>query len=61
MARRALAYRAWYVAPGDAAVPPVAVITDPRLQAREHRRQLRRAQRGLFDSVAPAFRTHAAA
>ena len=51
IARRALTYRAWYVAPGEAAVPPVIVITDARLQQREQRRQLRRAQFGLFDSV----------
>jgi hypothetical protein len=51
MARRALAYRAWYVAPGEASVPPVIVITDARLQQREQLRQLRRAQFGLFDSI----------
>jgi hypothetical protein len=50
MAYRVLAYRAWYVAPGEAEVPEAAILTDARLQRREHRRQLRRAQVGLFDS-----------
>lgn len=52
-ALQALAYRAWYVAPAAAAVPPIAVLTDPALQRREKRRQLRRAQLGLFDTLAP--------
>jgi hypothetical protein len=53
-AQQALAYRAWYVAPSVADVPPVDVLTDPMLQRREQRRQLRRAQLGLFDSAAVA-------
>jgi hypothetical protein len=59
MAGRALAYRAWYVAPGEAPVPPIAVVTDARLQRREQLRQLRRAQVGLFDTPAPSMRTAA--
>jgi hypothetical protein len=53
-ARRVLAYRAWYVDATSAAIPPVSILTDPRLHEREHRRQLRRAQVGAFDTVAPA-------
>lgn len=53
VARRALQYRAWYLAPTTAAVPPASVITDSRLQQREQRRQLRRAQAGFFDTAAP--------
>lgn len=53
MAYRALAYRAWFVAPAEAEVPDIAIITDARLQEREHCRQLRRAQFGLFDSPTP--------
>jgi hypothetical protein len=52
-ALQALAYRAWYIAPATADVPPLDVLTDPRLQRREKTRQLRRAQVGLFDTVAP--------
>ncbi len=52
IAARALAYRAWYVSPSDAAIPPIDVITDLRLQRREHDRQFRRAQFGLFDTPA---------
>lgn len=51
-AARVLAYRAWYVSPSDAAVPPIDIITDARLQHREQERQLRRAQFGLFDTPA---------
>jgi hypothetical protein len=53
-ARQALVYRAWYIAPAVAAVPPVDVLTDPTLQRREQRRQLRRAQVGQFDTAAAA-------
>jgi len=53
-ALQALAYRAWYIAPATAELPSLDVLTDPRLQRREKVRQLRRAQVGLFDSVAPA-------
>lgn len=52
-ARRALVYREWYVAPSTAAIPPMAILTDRRLQLREELRQLRRAQAGQFDT-APA-------
>jgi len=55
-ARRVLAYRAWYVDAEHGEVPPVAILTDPRLHAREHSRQLRRAQVGLFDTPAPIVR-----
>lgn len=51
-ARQALAYRAWYIAPGLAPVPPVAILTDAVLQRREQLRQLRRAQLGYFDTPA---------
>ena len=51
---QALSYRAWYLAPGTAELPSLDVLTDPRLQHREKLRQLRRAQVGLFDTVAPA-------
>ncbi len=53
-ARQALAYRAWFLAPLTAEIPPVDVLTDPRLQQREQIRQLRRAQVGAFDTAAPA-------
>lgn len=51
-ARRALAYRAWFTAPSTGDIPPVRIMSDPRLQARERERQLRRAQFGFFDSPA---------
>jgi hypothetical protein len=50
---QALAYRAWYLAPATAALPSLDVLTDPALQRREKTRQLRRAQVGLFDTLAP--------
>jgi hypothetical protein len=53
-ALQALAYRAWFVAPATAALPSLDVLTDPALQRREKLRQLRRAQVGLFDTVALA-------
>lgn len=52
VARRALAYRAWYVDPLTARIPILEILTDPRLQRREQLRQLRRAQLGFFDTVA---------
>jgi len=52
-ARRVLAYRAWYLDAAAAEVPPLAILTDPRLHERERARQLRRAQSGYFDTVAP--------
>lgn len=48
----ALAYRAWAIAPGTAPIPPVRVLTDPRLWDRHEQRQLRRAQLGCFDTPA---------
>jgi len=52
VARRALAYRAWYVDPRTGRIPSLEILTDRRLQWREQRRQLRRAQVGCFDTVA---------
>lgn len=51
-----LAYRAWYIDATHGEVPPIAILTDPRLHAREQSRQLRRAQVGLFDTPAPVVR-----
>jgi hypothetical protein len=51
-ARRAQAYRAWYVDPLTGRIPTLEILTDPRLQRREQLRQLRRAQLGFFDTVA---------
>jgi hypothetical protein len=60
-AQQALAYRAWYIAPATAAVPPIEVLTDPSLQRREKDRQLRRAAAGSFDTIAPVVSHRAAA
>jgi len=47
---RLLAYRAWSVDPANGVIPPVGILSDPRLHALEHERVLRRAQNGAFDS-----------
>jgi hypothetical protein len=60
IALKAMAYRAWYLSPATAEIPPISVLTDGRLQAREQRRQLRRAQVGQFDTVAPVVPSTAA-
>jgi hypothetical protein len=50
LAIASLEYRAWSAEPGTAPLPSIAVITDPRLHAREADRRLRRAQNGVFDT-----------
>jgi hypothetical protein len=49
-AHQTLAYRAWSTDPGLAPIPPIDVISDPRLHDREAARRLRRAQNGVFDT-----------
>ncbi|PZQ87794.1 MAG: hypothetical protein DI534_13530 [Leifsonia xyli] len=51
IAARLLEYRAWSVDPSNAEIPPISVLSDPRLHSLEHERVLRRAQNGVFDSA----------
>lgn len=48
---RQLAYRAWSLDPAAGAIPPIEILSDPRLHAREYDRVLRRAQNGVFDTA----------
>lgn len=46
---RQLAYRAWASSPADAVIPPIELLSDPKVHACEHERALRRAQNGVYD------------
>lgn len=50
VARRVLYYRAWATDPTFGVIPSIAVLSDPRLHARQAEWQLRRAANGVFDA-----------